>query len=420
MLAVDGGRALTGLAIGASSTLIPVYIAECSPALIRGRLVGIFEIMLQTALVFGFWVNYGVAQNISSQGNTQWHVPVAVQFVPAGLLLITMPLFCSESPRWLVTKNRKTQARKALSWIRNLPEDHEYISREIMQIEVSVTLETEANGGEQSTWKVFRELLVPGIRWRVSIGALLMVLQNLTGINAINYYSPTILRSIGFSGTDVGLLATGVYGIVKMMTTLVFMMFFVDKFGRRPALLIGAIGAMVAMFYLAGYSALSGSFEGRAPADAGARTALAMIYIYAIFYGFSWNGIPWIFASEVLPNRVRTLGMMIAVCAQWLAQFIVVYSLPHMINKITWGTFLFFGTCTVVAFIFAFLFVPETKGVPLEDMDMLLGADAPLFAKAAREGYLKACNTGLSTVVRHLSQEKEEQVQKEYAEGEYV
>ncbi|KAF4909517.1 putative quinate permease [Colletotrichum viniferum] len=381
-----GGRALTGPAIGASSALMPVYIAECSPALIRGRLVGIFEIMLQTALVFGFWVNYGVAQNISSQGNTQWHVPVTAQFVPAGLLLITIPLFCSESPRWLVTKNRTTQARKALSWVRNLPEDHEYISREIVQIEVSITLETEANGGEQSTRKVFRELLVPGIRWRVSIGALLMVLQNLTGINAINYYSPTILRSIGFSGTHVGLLATGVYGIVKMMTTLVFMVFFVDRFGRRPALLIGVL--------------LSWLFR-----------VVRLIR--------SWNGIPWIFASEALPNRVRTLGMMIAVCAQWLAQFIVVYSLPHMINKIKWGTFLFFGACTVVAFIFAFLFVPETKGVPLEDMDMLLGADAPLFAKAAREGYLKACNTGLSTVVRHLSQEKEEQVQKEYAEGEY-
>ncbi|KAF3810942.1 putative quinate permease [Colletotrichum gloeosporioides] len=129
-----GRRTLTGLVMGASSTLIPVYIAECSPAFIRGRLVGIFEIMLQMALVFGFWVNYGVAQNISSQGNTQWHVPVAVQFVPAGLLLITMPMFCSESPRWLVTNNRKAQARKAPSWVRNLPEDHEYISREIMQI----------------------------------------------------------------------------------------------------------------------------------------------------------------------------------------------------------------------------------------------------------------------------------------------
>ncbi|KAH9227625.1 hypothetical protein K456DRAFT_1848097, partial [Colletotrichum gloeosporioides 23] len=232
----------------------------------------------------------------------------------------------------------------------------------------------------------------------------------------INYYSPTILRSIGFSGTDVGLLATGVYGMVKMMTKLVFMVFFVDRFGRRPALLIGAIGAMVAMFYLAGYSALSGSFEGTTSADAGARTALAIIYIYAIFYGFSWNGIPWIFASEVLPNRVRTLGMMIAVCAQWLAQFIVVYSLPHMINKITWGTFLFFGACTVVAFIFAFLFVPETKGVPLEDMDMLLGADAPLLARAARKRYLETRETGLSNVVLHMSQDKE-QLEQEHVEG---
>ncbi|KAF3810941.1 putative quinate permease [Colletotrichum gloeosporioides] len=176
---------------------------------------------------------------------------------------------------------------------------------------------------------------------------------------------------------------------------------------------------MVAMLHLAGYSALSGSFEGTASADAGARTALAMIYIYVIFYGFSWNGIPWIFASEALPNRARTLGMMIAVCAQWLAQFIVVYSLPHTINKITWGTFLLFGTCTVVAFVFAFLFVPETKGVPLEDMDMLLGADAPLFARATRRRYLEARDAGLINLALHLSQEKQ-QVERENVEGERV
>ena len=113
--------------------MIPIYISECSPALIRGRLVGIFEIMLQIALVFGFWVNYGVSKNISPTSDKQWHIPVAVQFIPAGLLLMSMP-FVIESPRWLVSKNKTAEARKALAWVRNLPADHEYINNEMNEI----------------------------------------------------------------------------------------------------------------------------------------------------------------------------------------------------------------------------------------------------------------------------------------------
>lgn len=185
-----GGRVLTGLAIGASSTLLPIYIAECSPAAIRGRLVGIFEIMLQIALVFGFWVNYGVNRNISPDSNMQWHIPVAIQFVPAGLLLISMP-FIIESPRWLVSANRMEKARKALSWVRNLPEDHPYINMELGEIQASVNHELESSGGRRSTKQIFRELAAPGVRGRASVSVTLMLLQNLTGINAINYVSPS-------------------------------------------------------------------------------------------------------------------------------------------------------------------------------------------------------------------------------------
>ncbi|OJZ86490.1 hypothetical protein ASPFODRAFT_134286, partial [Aspergillus luchuensis CBS 106.47] len=174
-----------------------------------------------------------------------------------------------------------------------------------------------------------------------------------------------------------------VYGLVKMCTTMVFMIWIVDRFGRRGPLLVGAIGATVAMFYLAIYSPLSQSFDQILPSDSGSRTAVAIIYIYVC--GFSWNGIPWIFASEVLPIRVRTIGMMCAVCMQWLAQFIIVYLLPYMIASIKYGTFCFFGACTIVALVFAYLFVPEPKGVPLEDVGILFGADVSVFATKARK-----------------------------------
>jgi MFS family permease len=174
------GRACTGLGVGASSVIIPIYISECAPAPIRGRLVGIFEIMLQIALVFGFWVNYGVNKNISGTSNMQWHIPVAVQFIPAGLLLISMP-FVIESPRWLISKDRDSAALKALSWVRNLPPDHPYIVREISEIRAQVNHELELIGGKTSVFQTFGELRDSSIRNRIFIIALLMLLQNLTG-----------------------------------------------------------------------------------------------------------------------------------------------------------------------------------------------------------------------------------------------
>ncbi|KAF2084976.1 putative sugar transporter [Saccharata proteae CBS 121410] len=401
------GRVFTGLGVGASSMIIPIYISECSPAQIRGRLVGMFEIMLQVALVFGFWVNYGVELNVPDDETKQWRIPVGIQFVPAGCLLISMP-FMPESPRWLESMGRSEKALKSLSWIRNLPSDHTYVQNEMSEIHAAVNHELEHAGGKRSNIQIVQELGQKGIRNRVLLAMIMMMWQNMTGINAINYYSPTILQNLGYSGTSVNLLATGVYGLVKMATTLIFMLFFVDRFGRRPALLIGALGAMVAMFYLAGYSKLSNSFGGTPPRDAGANAALAMIYVYAVFYGFSWNGIPWIFASEVLPTRVRTLGMMCAVCTQWLSQFVVVYSLPYMISGIGYGTFLFFGSCTVAAFVFAYLFVPETKGVALEDMELIFGPGVSLLARNARRNYEDAHAAGLTAVAIEQAEAKQE------------
>lgn len=175
-----GGRALTGWGVGASAMILPIYVSECSPALIRGRLVGTFEIMLQIALVFGFWVNYGVNENISPDGNNQWHVPVAIQFVPAGLLVISM-LPMIESPRWLVSRGRIQQARKSLSWVRNLPADHPYLQREISMIEASIEDELQSTGQARNWKQIYHELFQKGVRNRVAISTGLVIFQNFTG-----------------------------------------------------------------------------------------------------------------------------------------------------------------------------------------------------------------------------------------------
>lgn len=175
-----GGRALTGMAIGATSMIIPIYISECSPALIRGRMVGMFEIMLQIALVFGFWVNYGVEKNIPDTETKQWRIPVGIQLIPAGMLMIMMP-FMIESPRWLITKNRMEKAKKNLAWVRNLSMDHPYLQREMADISAGVEHELALVGGSRSTWQMAKECAAPGIRNRIILSVMMMLLQNLTG-----------------------------------------------------------------------------------------------------------------------------------------------------------------------------------------------------------------------------------------------
>lgn len=174
------GRVFTGWGVGASAMILPIYVSECSPALIRGRLVGVFEIMLQVALVFGFWVNFGVNKNISPIGNKQWHIPVAIQFVPAGLLTLCMiPMI--ESPRWLMSKGKTQEATKALAWVRGLPEDHPWVQHEIGMVENAIESEARLTGSV-GTWKqIGKELFAKGVRNRVIISFTMMIFQNFTG-----------------------------------------------------------------------------------------------------------------------------------------------------------------------------------------------------------------------------------------------
>ncbi|KAL2068306.1 hypothetical protein VTL71DRAFT_16404 [Oculimacula yallundae] len=379
---IYAGRAFTGLGVGASSLIIPQYISECSPPAIRGRLIGVFEILLQFSLVIGFWVNYGVNENVSPTSDMQWHIPFAIQFIPGTLLIIAM-FFQPESPRWLLFHGREEEAIKNLTYIRQLPVDDAYLQWEIETVKEQVQLEYDS-GANASFGRKLRAVFAPGVRNRVAIGMSLMMLQNLSGINALNYYSPTIFGSIGFSGTSVGLLATGVFGLVKAFATLAFMIWGIDKLGRRKSLLIGSVGAMFAMYYLAGFSSLSGSFDGKAKQDAGAYVAIVMIYLFAIFYAMSWNGIPWIFCAEVFPTGTRSLCLVFTTCTQWLGQFIIVYSTPYMMNNIKYGTFIFFGSSIVVGMTFVTLFMPETKGLSLEDMDIMFNIAGLAHGKRAK------------------------------------
>lgn len=181
-----------------------------------------------------------------------------------------------------------------LSSIRHLPADDPYVQWEIATIKEQIQREEEL-GSSRTVAQKLREAFTSDNRYRVFMGMGLMVFQNLSGINALNYFSSSIFQSVGFTGTNVGLLATGVFGIVKASATVVFMLFLVDRLGRRNSLLIGSAGALVSMFYIGAYTHVSNSFAGQAQKDGGAYVAMAMIYLFSVFYAISWNGVPWIF-----------------------------------------------------------------------------------------------------------------------------
>jgi MFS family permease len=198
---IYGGRALTGrwmlfaavelhdsrligLSVGASSMIVPVYISECSPPATRGRMIGLFEIMLQCWLVIGFWVSYGVNKHIPATSDAQWRVPFGLQLVP-GFMLTLFMTFQPESPRWLMKAGRMEEATETLMRIRQLPADHEYLVWEMDMVKQQLEHETQLTSS-RNLWTTIKEAFMTENRSRLLIGMALMMLQNLSGINALN------------------------------------------------------------------------------------------------------------------------------------------------------------------------------------------------------------------------------------------
>ncbi|WAO97049.1 MFS domain-containing protein [Fusarium falciforme] len=241
------GRAVAGLGIGASSLIVPVYIAETSLPSIRGRLIGIFEIASQgggmlgllkqkglgprslLGLIFqqGFWINYACDRTISDDLAAQWIVPLGLQLVPGALLCAGM-LICPESPRWLARRDRWEETEKVLVHLRALPGDHPYIRDELSDIRQQADQRT---ASEMTFGDMFKRLVQRGVRNRILIGLLLMACQNLTGVNIITYYSPRIFETLGITGTSTKLFATGLYGIAKTLGMAIFSIWLVERVG---------------------------------------------------------------------------------------------------------------------------------------------------------------------------------------------
>ncbi|GAA5838138.1 hypothetical protein JCM11251_004722 [Rhodosporidiobolus azoricus] len=394
---IYGGRIVAGLGIGAASNLTPLYISEISPPAIRGQLVGMYEIGWQIGGLVGFWINYGVSLNLPS-GTSQWLTPFAVQLIPGGLFAIGIPFFIRESPRWLITRGRREAAIKNLCFIRGLPADDAYIINEMNEIDVQVEHDRTAVG--DGFFAPFRQVFGKGFLFkRMLITTSLFIWQNGTGINAVNYYSPTVFRSIGVTGTNTGLLTTGVFGVIKTALALVWCFFVIDRYGRRGILLVGSIGGALSMFAIGAYIKIAdpaGNPTSSLPP--GGKAAMFFFYLWTAFYAVSWNGTPWVVNSEAFPGAVRQVTQCFAASSNWLWNFVISRATPTMFLNMGFGVYMFFAAMQCLSIPYIVLLLPETRNIPLEEMDRLFAqrnvwnANKIVMAELQREHQVAAQN----------------------------
>jgi len=366
------GRLVAGFGVGAASMLTPLYVSENAPRAIRGGLTGIYQLFIATGVMLSFWVNYGTLGNLV--GNAQWQVPLALQGLPAVCLFIGI-LFCNESPRWLARDDNWEKATSVLARLRNLPPTHEYVQMELDEMRIQLENERALIGGA-GFWDLQKEMwLISGNRKRALVSIGLMICQQMTGTNAINYYAPLIFLNLGIPAAQKGLFATGIYGVVKMVTCAAFLLLAADSLGRRRSLLWTSIAQGLAMFVIGFYVRFNPPVPGQ-PIPPVGYFALTCIFLFAAFFQFGWGPCCWIIVSEIPTARLRAMNVAIAASTQWLFNFVVAQAVPHMLKNVGkdgYGTYFIFGSFCFSMFFFVWFLVPETKGVSLEKMDDLFG-----------------------------------------------
>jgi SP family galactose:H+ symporter-like MFS transporter len=336
-------RVVSGVGIGLASFISPMYIAELVPARVRGALVAVNMLAITTGIVAAYLTDYA----LTGSGGWRWMFGLGV--VPAVALTAGM-WFLPDSPRWLVSKARIDEARKALARLRS----HEEIGPEVADIQQST-------GTPTRDWKT--ELLQPSLRMPLIIGIGLALFQQLSGINTVIYYAPTIFKYAGFQSTGASILAAVGLGVV-MLCSHIAAIFLIDRVGRRPLLLGGIAGQVV------GLATLGAAFHFKQLSSVIGPIAVGSLVVYVACFAFGLGPIFWLLISEIYPLAVRGAAMSVATVANWGMNLVVAVTFLSLVDAVgKAATFWIYGLISIAAWLFIYKLVPETKGKTLEQIE---------------------------------------------------
>lgn len=356
------GRFIAGLAIGCLSMIVPLYQSEISPPHMRGLLTGLTQWMIGLGFLVANWVGYG-CQFLKNDG--QWRIPLAIQIVPAVMLLLGMFLL-PFSPRWLIAQGREEEAYAVVQKLHSNIKNEEFTKLEFAEMVEQIKYEKEHYQTRFSDlWAT------KAMARRTATGMLVQICCQFTGINVSAYFQPALYRALGLSGPKV-LLITGINGALGTIVTGLFIAVILDRVGRKPPLIVGGIGMAICLAIEAAINAKWGgeNANNRAAQQAG----IAFIIIFgSLFFSTSFGPVSWVYQSEIFPMRIRALGTAVCTCANWATNVLISQVSPIGMSKLQYKFYILFVVTNICNVIIVAVLFPETKGKSLEEMDAVFG-----------------------------------------------
>ena len=338
-------RIVGGLAVGGASVLAPMYIAEVSPAHVRGRMVSVNQLTIVIGIALAYYVNYFLL----ATGDIAWRWMLVAEAVPA-ILFFGALFVVPESPRWLVARNREAEAKQVLLKVAGV----DFSNFEIAEIKDSL----KGNEKQGSLKDVFKKKY----RFILFIGVFLAVFQQWSGINVIFFYAPDIFAKARL-GVDDSLFQTTLVGLTNVIFTILAMRV-IDKTGRRKLMLIGAAG-MAVCYLLIGLLFQTGLSE--------SRMLLLLLIVTPAFFAFGLGPTVWVVLSEIFPNKIRGAAMSVSTFALWVACYLLTLTFPVFVEWFSAAkTFWIYATICIIGFAVILKYLPETKGISLEQLEKKL------------------------------------------------
>ncbi|KAL4931400.1 general substrate transporter [Aspergillus undulatus] len=351
------GRIITGIGNGMNTSTVPTWQSESSKAHDRGKLVMIEGMLITAGITLSYWINYAFA--FLPNHEVSWRFPIAFQ------IIFAVTIFCSilnlpESPRWLVMQGRDDEAVEILELLNELPREDPYIQNELQSIKETVVEMSKGSYRSLFDMSEYREF------HRVALAYVNQMFQQISGINLITYYAPTLYAGIGLGGGNTAKLMAACNGTEYLMAAFI-PIFIIEKVGRRPLMLFGAAGMSISMAVLAGTNYRVQYYD---DTQAGIGQAV-FLFVFNTFFAIGWLGMTWLYPAEIVPLRIRAPTNALSTSANWIFNFMVVMITPVAFSNIGYQTYIIFAVINAFMFPVVYFCFPETRYRSLEEMDAI-------------------------------------------------